>query len=321
MPTETLDTAETVKKPEYSHKSFELVFSNFCTKYTERIQSLAGNQPGGGFLGLPRNASVQQMGQRLNEVAAAIGEPPELGKEYLEGAELKEAVLLTSRYLAWNAVMGNLTQLYADKLKDFIKREKHNKASNGGSRHNLGRLAHERDAAVSVLLAQNHALRDFFDSGLAHTLGNDSPERMNRLLSNVPNLGEGHRKGLVKGISLEIASKRHISFLSKAHSTREISVAYGSDNEDARGGDIVLMSGEDILFIDLKSNMPEVFSDGDYSTPDDYARGYKWLEDEGNEQKVVVWAYLDEPIYSEKFSLADSRLSQNLDLIVGVIQA
>lgn len=211
--------------------------------------------------------------------------------------------------------MGSVTQRYIDKVKATIDRERHSKSGNGGSRANLGRLYHERTAALAVLLAQNHALRDYFDSGLAETLGNDSPRKMDRLLSHVPNLAAEQRKALVEGLSLEIASKRQLEGLIGTEGMQSSKVAYGSNEQDSRGGDLVMLSGEDILFIDIKSSMPAKFSNGDESTPEDYQKGYKWLDGDEHEHKVVVWAYQPDPVEPEKFRLNDARMAHNLELV------
>jgi hypothetical protein len=316
MPVEDLITAETVKDPEYTHKSFELVFSNFCSQYAQRISDFTGNlgeQNDQGFMGLPAQASWRQMGQRLNDIGKAMGQPPSWDDE--PAINTRDAILFSARYLAWNATMGGVTQQYVDKIKDNIKHGKHAKAQNGGSRDNLNRLYYEQKTGLSILLAQNHALRDYFDSGLARQLGNDSPAEMNRLLSNVLYLDSQQREALVRGISLEIASKRCLEDMVKTGQLDEITVAYGNDEEDSRGGDLVLLTGEETFFIDLKSSMPKKFSNGEESTSNDYEKGYKWLSNADKEHKVVVWAYEDNPVSIEEFKLDDERLAQNLQLV------
>lgn len=312
------EAAEAVRKPEYTHKSFELVFAAFCKQYADRIEALSGHDHSH-FLGLPPNASAQQMGKRLAEISQLMGEQPTLDDEELDSLDLKEAVLLSARYLAYFSISGSLTQQYADRLKDFKERERTSHSANGGSRHNLSRLAADRETAINRLLAQNHALRDFFDSRLAHTLGNDSPEHMDKLLRHNPYLTTDQREGLVKGISLEIAAKQRLEAGIAADGYEDLSVAYGTDQQDAKGGDLVLLAGEDILFIDLKSHMPKVFSDGDRSTEADYERGYKMLELDGEERKAVCWAYSDSPVAETEFRLTDPRLISSLDLLAGSV--
>ncbi len=308
---------ETQNQPRYTYKSFELVFSNFCRQYTDRLHGLTGGQDKRhSMLGLPPNATWHQMSRRVHEISAAMGDAPKWD-EQRPGVELKDAVLLSARYLAWNTLMGGINQQYIDRLERCIDHQRYERSGNGGLRHNLSRLHHERSAAVSVLLAQNHALRDYFDSGLARTIGNDSPDKISRLLENVPYFDEEQRRALVKGISLEIASKR---CLERRADTQDYKIAYGSDRQDARGGDLVVLDGDEILFIDLKSSMPERFSNDEYSTPEDYERGYKWMEGRENEHKVVVWAYQDSPVSPESFELTDARLVHNLSLVAGSLK-
>lgn len=326
MPTETITRpAETLKETQYTHKSFELVFSSFCGQYGKNLGSLTAQSSRNGnsesFLGLPPKASVQQMGHRLNEAAQIMGDPPGWRDDQQEGATMKEAVLLSARYLAWHATMGGITQMYLDRLNEQIKSERQKNSYNGGSHQNLGRLKYNRGKGLSILLAQNHALRDYFDSRLANTLGNDSPERMSQLLKHVSYGNAGRREDLVGGISLEIASKRYLETLMRTRGLDGIGVAYGSDEQDSRAGDFVVQAGEEMMFIDIKSSMPEKFSDGEPSTPEDYERGYKWLDGNDQEHKVVVWAYQNEPVAPEKFRLTDTRLASNLELIVGAMNS
>lgn len=320
MPIETItEPVETSKEPQYTYKSFQLVFSSFCSQYEKSLGSLtmhpSRNGNSEGFMGLPPKASVQQMGRRLNETAQAMGDPPGWEDDQQEGATMKEAVLLSARYLAWHATRGAITQQYVDRLREYIDRERPTKSLNGGSRHNIGRLNYERDNGLVALLAQNHALRDYFDSGLAQTLRNDSPERMSHLLNNVPYLRDRHREDLVAGISLEIASKRYLETLINTHKLGDLEVAYGSDEQDPRGGDLVVLKEKEIMFIDVKSSMPARFADGEPSTPQDYERGYKWVVNDDKEHKVVVWAYQVKPIESGQFRLADARLANSLELV------
>lgn len=302
----TLEKTAAPTEISYTHKSFELVFSNFCKQYEQRL-----NDSGV----LPTNGEGEPLGlRRLEEVAKIMGDSPSWEAQE-DDPNIKHAIILSGRYLAWHTIMGSVTQRYIDKVKATITREKHSKSANGGSRANLGKLYHERAAAVSLLLAQNHALRDFFDSGLSETLGNDSPRKMDRLLTHVPHLTVEQRKALVEGISFEIASKRQLESLNGTEELPGTAVAYGSNDQDARGGDLVLQGGEDILFIDIKSSMPQQFSNGEESTPEDYQKGYKWLDGDDREHKAVVWAYQQQPVESDKFSLNDPQMAHNLEMV------
>lgn len=307
MPTETALGHETAAKPEYSRKSFELVFVRFCEQYQRKIEEIAGPKARqeGRFLGLPATASVQEMGRKLAEVAAAVGEPAQLGPEHGDEIPMKDALILSARHLAWSAVMGGITNQYIEKWDEFIQKERHN------GRHNLRRMFNEKKAAVVLAVAHNHAIRGYFESGLAGILGNDSPEAMDRLLEHVPYLSETQRSALVKGLSLEIAAKRKLGEVSGG----KYSVAYGSQAEDSVGGDLVISGPDDLVFIDLKSKMPEKFPDGTVSTELDDERGYKWVEGAGEGRQAIVWAYSKEPFSYHSFSLTDARLAASLEAI------
>lgn len=319
MTTETISTrAETLAEPHYDYKSFELVFSKFCGQYGERLKEFeapASIGDSNSFMGLPPKATLKDMGLRLYEVASAMGQPPKWEDSQDDDVSTKEAILLSARYLAWQATMGSITQQYIDRVKDKIDDEKARHSDHNIKRQNLDRLFREQEKAVTILLAQNHALRDYFDSGLAKRLGNDSPEKIQRLLDKLPYLDDDRKEGLARGISLEIASKRFVENLLKQQGKEDLTVAFGSDDQDSRGGDLVIYNGEDIFFIDVKSSMPKKFTGGEASTPEDYQRGYKWLDSRDNERKVVVWAYLELPVEPSKFKLADMRLANNLALV------
>ena len=246
MPAETVsEQLKASSEPHYTRRSFELVFTSFCNQYAQRVGSLSGSSypgdEGEGFMGLPINASWLQMTHRLKEVGQVMGNTPKWDDNQ-EDVSARDAVLLPARYLAWHATMGGITQQYLDKLEVTVKRQKRDQSRNGGNRHNLNRLYREQNAAEATLLAQNHALRDHFDSGLARAFGYDAPESMDRLLSHVPYLHREHRESLVRGISLEIATKRYLEKLVEAGELGDAKVAYGNDEQDSRGGDLVLLA-------------------------------------------------------------------------------
>ncbi len=324
MPTETVaEKSEVSQEFQYTHKSFELVFANFCSQYTNALETLSGGNAKDGtdskFMGLPASASIQQMGHRLNEVAQIMGDAPRWEDDQEEGTSMREALLLSARYLAWHATMGGITQQYIDKLKEHIKSETPKSSLNGGSHQNLGRLSYHRDKGLAILRAQNHALRDYFDSGLANTLGNDSPEKMSQLLNHVPYLKDRHREDIVDGIPLEIASKRYVEQLLKNGGNQDVGVAFGSDEHDSRAGDLVILNADETMFIDVKSSIPEEFSDKSKALAEDYERGYKWLNSKDREHKVVVWAYSNPAVERGRFILADDRFANNLRLVIGAM--
>jgi len=302
MPIETAQRHETATKPEYTHKSFELVFAKFCDQYQQKIDELSGPKARreGRFLGLPGNASVQEMGRRLAETSAALGEPAQPDSEADE-IPLKDALILSARHLAWSAVMGGITSNYVDKIDDFIEKEKYS------GRHNNNRLFNDRKAAVSLVLAHMNGIRDYFDSDLARLLGNDSPKAMSDLIEHAPH----DISKLTSGIALEIAAKRNLE--ERLGSTSKVN--FGSADEDSVGGDLVVIGPEDIVFIDLKSKMPEKFAGGEAATELDYERGYKWREAHGDARRAVVWAYANEPVSLDSFSLMDDRLAANLEAV------
>ncbi|HET7528899.1 MAG TPA: hypothetical protein VFJ84_01570 [Candidatus Saccharimonadales bacterium] len=307
MPTETAARHETAVKPEYSRKSFELVFVKFCEQYQRKIEEITGpkSRREGRFLGLPATASVQEMGRRLAEVTAAVGEPAQLGPEHGDEVPMKDALIYSARHLAWSAVMGGITNQYIERCDEFIQRERHS------GRHNLQRLINERKAAVVLKLAHNHAIRDYFESGLAEILGNDSPDGMDGLLKHVGSLSDKQREALVSGLSLEIAAKRKLDEIAGG----KYSVAYGSQAQDSIGGDLVISGPEDLIFIDLKSKMPEKFFDGTASTDLDYERGYRWVEGAGEGRQAIVWAYSKEPCSPDSFNLTDGQLAASLEAV------
>ena len=326
MPTETITgKSETSTETQYTARSFELVFSKFCSKYENTLIPFtrrgAKDDRDNRFMGLPPNASVQQMGKRLNQVGQLMGDSPSWNENQTESVDMREAVLLSARYLAWHTTMGGISSQYVDHLQEYIGSQQRRGTLNTNGHQSMGRLNHDRSVGISILLAQNHALRDYFDSGLAATLGNDSPAKMNQLLRHSPYMSETLRDDRARGISLEIAAKRQLEGLLSTKDSAGCKAAYGSSEQDARGGDLVVLTNNEILFIDLKSSMPAVFSDGTKSTPEDYEIGYKWLNHEATENKVALWAYQTQPVAAEAFKLQDERLAQNLEAVIRSLSA
>jgi hypothetical protein len=124
-----------------------------------------------------------------------------------------------------------------------------------------------------------------------------------------------NKEGLVRGISLEIAVKRYMEQLAQAGRLSRNTVAYGTDEQDQQGGDLVVIKSGEIDFIDVKRSMPERFADGVRSTSHDFANGFKWLSGRGQEHTVVVWALIAEPVADNSFSLRDLRMAQNLEIL------
>lgn len=306
MPSEAvLERPETHVESKYTHKSFELVFGNFCKQYSERIEQITGHPASENdrFLGLPTNASWTQMAERLNQARHSMGEPPSWPDEG-EVSE-REAVLYSARYLAWFTTTEAITKQYVDRIQSEIHRNRHNK-----NHVNINRLRSEGKVGLTILLAQHHAIRDYFDSGLAKKLGNDSPQAMDELLSKVSQLRDHERQALVSGISLEIAAKRYLESVKDSH--RSAKVAFGDSGQDALGGDLVVTTGHEVTFIDVKSSMPEAFYNFEPSTELDFERGYKWVDSTNVDRAAVVWAYSSDPVESDSFTLIDARFAHNL---------
>lgn len=319
MPSETLIPRQ---ETQYTQKSFELVFHSFCSQYATKICEATGENTAhhvnnGSYLGLPQNATLRQMKDRLDEAIRVVGEPMDWASDTFEASPTKEHVLLSARHLAWYATVGSLTQGYIDRLNGRIEQARADSGRNGSSGHNLDRLFSDRKEQVSLLIAQNSAIREYFESDLARQLGNDSPVAMGALLSKAPFMDDLQRDALVSGISLEIATERYIEHLITTEGDERITLAHGDDSQDSRGGDFVLVCPDEIVYLDIKSTMPKKFTGRDNSTPQDYERGYKWLaDDESGARKVVLWAYLEQPIQRDGFNLVDSRLANNLKLVL-----
>lgn len=253
---------EQTRESDYTHREFEAVFSNFCDQYTERVAEVSGHQISThetGFFGLSEHVGERELGRRLVEIGRAMGEEPRWTST--DDVEEKVAIIHEARRLAWNAITGAVNQLYIDRLESSL--DKVRKSGQHNQVHNLARLKHERTASRNRLVAQNHALRNYFDSPLATALGNDSPEGMRRLFNHIPFMGSENKERLVRGISLEIAVKRHMEQLAQAGRLSRNTVAYGTDEQDQKGGDLVVVKPGEVDFIDVKRSMPERFADGD----------------------------------------------------------
>src|SRR2546423_15483799 len=123
------------------------------------------------------------MGRRLNEAAQSMGDPAKWEGNQQDGVELRDALLLSARYLAWHATMGSITMQYIDRLDMHINSERHKNSINGGGHQNLGRLRHERSKGLAGFSAPKKALTGFFFKKFARNFWRKLPAKMKTIFN------------------------------------------------------------------------------------------------------------------------------------------
>jgi hypothetical protein len=166
-------------------------------------------------------------------------------------------------------------------------------------------LEKERRALTTVVVEDNHFVRDFFDSELAAKLKSASPRVMAKILRKATLYGvsEEGSQAIAKGLSLEIATRR---YLERGLGDNAI-VEYGTGEQDRQGGDIVVARDSGLLYIDLKSSRPaEVSPDEEYTL----SRNPKGV------YKAKVWPATREAVSQDSFRLTDDHLKLALQKVL-----
>ena len=227
-----------------------------------------------------------------------------------EGEITQDQVVALADNLAWKGIEDSITQAHMDEIHKSLAQ-----MAAGGwiDRGEVSGLKSRERALRTIVLEDNHFYRDFFDSELAVRLNLDSPLEMRNFFKKTSLTGNGEdsvtRKA--RGISLEIAANRYLSSLV---SDQEAIVGYGNSEEDREGGDIVVIQGDKIVYIDLKSMRP---GHGKGFSEDEIERGYRLYADNAkNIYKAIVWPETEEAVADDAFRLTDPSLQGALQKIV-----
>ena len=214
--------------------------------------------------------------------------------------------------LAWYGIEHSIT---ADHLGVVQKAVRQLELS--GKHHSdiLQDLKRSEKGYKSIVINDSHIFRTFFDSEVAAQFGLDSPEQINNFLTRSSIIGDSEQiSGYERGISLEIAAKRYLSNFARSmkdEGKEEIIVNFGSSQEDAEGGDIIILSDSSLVFIDLKNSLP------DGLTQDEIEQGYKLeFDDKKHQYKAIVWSESRLPVARESFRLTDPSLKQALEQVL-----
>lgn len=317
MPNENLESTAVLEKPaqpetlEFTGKHLEAAFTFRANYHKQRILEKFG-----GVDELP---------------ALPVGNAAELAveseKQYQKASDLlyreipvdlpdpnpsitRELIIAIADNLAWHGIENAIATDQLELIQILQERLAH---STHSSRFEAVQRMKDRAKELKVLaVADNHYFRDFFDSSIAATLKLDSPIAMRKFLSK-SNLAERQRSPLInvaRGLSLEVATKNCVTdYLYERE--EQGSISFGNSEQDKYGGDIVVVRGESILFIDIKSKKPRGLS------PDSISQGYDLKVDKRDGIfKAIAWAHSPEPVAEHSFILTDQKLEEVLGEIL-----
>lgn len=226
--------------------------------------------------------------------------------------------------LAWRGIENVVTTEHLHEVEKIVHKLQ---ARDAGRTATSGRIIPVTEEVAGIMdrakslktiaMADNHFYRDFFSSALAADFKLDSPAVIKKFLE-WTSLNGRHDDGvdsLVRGMSLEIAAERYVSDLLVRderfrHDSDRAIVNFGHESEDRRGGDIVVLRGDSVLFIDIKSaRRGVVYND------DELERGYR-LRAENGVYKATVWPEIANPIAADSFRIADPAMRNSLQSLL-----
>lgn len=219
-----------------------------------------------------------------------------------ENGMTKETIIAIADNLAWKGIENSIITEYLDEGEEVLRRLKNN------AKTYLSIIDLERaERALSIVLIEdNHFYRDFFNSELARELGVDSPEVMEEFLKKA-SLNRDNSvvpKTIAKGLSLEIATSRHITDLTEGE---DLVVSFGNKEEDRLGGDIVVLRDSSIVYFDIKSSKPKKITESAAQ------EGFSLNFDEKKQiYKAIVWPESKSPVARDSFQLNDVWLKDSI---------
>ncbi len=232
----------------------------------------------------------------------------------------REFLVALADNLAWRGMDNSVLTQHLDEIEQVLKRAHDHRTARQtiGQAVDISGVKERGRVLKSIAIANSHFYRDFFDSGLATDLGLDSPTALRRFLSRSSLFGPQGEvvTSLAKGISLEIAVKRYLTGLlsqpGSAAAGEEAIVNFGYVEEDKQGGDIVVIRGDKILYIDLKNSRPD--SEKTF-TEREREKSFS-LRDRGIVQRAIVWPETPTPVSEDSFRINDPALKMALQTLV-----
>jgi hypothetical protein len=319
MPNENLESTAVLERPtqpevvEFSGKHLEAAFTFRANYHKQRVLEKFGG--GSELPPLPKaglDVRLPESEKRFQKAYDLLQREQPAAIPVLEDGLSRDYVIALADNLAWKGIENSITTSHMDEIgKALIRMAADGKADNNSA----AELKAREKGLKPIALDDNHFYRDFFDSEAAKTLGVDSPLVMKKLLKRASLTGNGEDSiaTLARGISLEIAALRYITRLLDGDENETI-VGFGTSEEDREGGDIVVLRGEKILYIDLKNMRP---GPGKGFAADEIERGYRLYADtQKHIYKAVVWPESEDAVADDSFRLTDPSLKNALQKVL-----
>ncbi len=314
MPNENSESTAVVERSvqpetvEFTGKHLEAAFTFRANYHKQRILEKFGRVEE--LPPLPRDSldvTIVESEKRFQKAYDLLRREQPIDVPLFDGELSRDYIISVADNLAWKGIESSITSSHLDEINKTLAQME----ANGNSGHNRAAELKSREKDLKkIILEDNHFYRDFFDSGAAERLGLNSPAAMKKLLKKVSVTGNGENSIVrnAKGISLEIAAGRHLAALI---GEQEATVGFGNLEEDRTGGDIVVVQGPKILYIDLKNGRPS-----DLKT-EEIEQGFKLKFDrQEGIARAVVWPETKEPVADDNFRLTDPSLASALRKVV-----
>lgn len=322
--------------PELTHGSMEYSGSHLEAAFISRVRyhrhRIMGDSETGKTGGLTTVTDKKSLGAEESEkkfqkeYGILTREEPIRITRTPEGVN-RDLIVAVADNLAFRGIEASIIQGHLDVVKSAVNKARHSRAGSvalqgRGNGHkeaqSIGELQKREWVLKAVALAGNHAYRGFFDSPLAAKLNLASPEHLKKFLrvSSVNSNDGENISALARGLSLEIAAKRFVTHLVRRTSAelietgQVVGVNYGKPEEDKKGGDIVVVRGNKILYIDLKNSRPTK-----HNNEEDIQNGYS-IESHGDIQKATVWPESLQAVADDSFRLSDPALRERLQAVI-----
>lgn len=219
--------------------------------------------------------------------------------------------------LAQAGVAGSMVKHIKNKADLLLERTAQAPPHNGPIKARLydikRGLIEEKRHATSDAIGFNHHARALAESPWSkeHNLGR---QQLFQLIASALQGDRSEARKIEAGLALEIALHRTLQTIAEKRRQRDEVVRlvrYGDGQEDARGGDIVLIIGHTKFYIDSKNSEPNP----DHTDPQAGEAGFELTqagaEKNGYNYKVTIWAN-NSQVVGEHFEILDQHLSSSL---------
>lgn len=320
MASENLGSTTVLEKPvqpetiEFNGKHLEAAFAIRAGYHKQRI--LGKFDDADELPPLPRgelDITISESEKRFQKAYDLLRREEPVPIPLFEGELSRDYIIAVADNLAWKGIESCITTAHLNEIDKALLQL----SANGKSEHNetAELRSRERDLKTRVLEG-SHFYRDFFDSEAAKRLRVDSPTEMKKFFkkTSLTGNGEDSTARLARGIALEIAASRYLADLLNSED-KEVTVGFGSSEEDHNGGDIVVVRSPKILFIDLKNSPPNGLGS------DEIEAGFRLYTDaEKGIYKAIVWPESQDAVAEDSFRLTDPLMQSALREIIATMR-